>query len=71
MLGIRGLGQEDPHEVQQEKVQTEQLHVSVQVWSSLANKIPEALVYKLNVAHQHIPAVIKTNCTPSAALARG
>lgn len=71
MLGIRGIDKEDPHEVQQGEVQTEQLHVAVQVGSSLADKVLGALVDKLDGAHQCILAVLKTNHTPWAALARG
>lgn len=71
MSDIRGTGQEHPDEVQQGEAQTEQLHVSVQVGSSLADKVLGALVGKLNVAHQCILAVIKTDHPPWAELARG
>lgn len=60
MLGIRRTGQEDPYKVQQGEVQTEQLHVSVQLGTTLAAKVLGPLVVQLNVAYQCTLAAIKT-----------
>lgn len=69
ILSIRGTGQGGPHEVQQGEEQKD-LHMSVQVGSSLADNVPGALVDKLNTSHQCILTVTNTNHTHWAALAR-